>query len=414
MSDHPPLSDAELVQRLILLERYKTAEAAARFAGCKPPAFRSSIREAKRRGLTANSKVMDEVAVLKTKVKMLAAELANVERVNLDASTIRQEIYKIAEDTPDPPKWAVRLNKAKSSGIPCAHWSDWHHGEMVHKGEMGGANFFNRAVSKKRVKKLVETTIDLAKNHMTQPKYPGAVVFLGGDFITGDIHDDLATTNDGSVQESLLEVEEMLIWGLEEMASAFGKLLVPCVVGNHARGTPKVRFKRHVTRSFEWNVYCHLKRWFARDKRIQFVIPEGSDAYITVCGHRYLHTHGDMLVVKGGDGIIGVLGPITRGTIKTGRQQAQMGRDFDTLIGGHFHTYLPRSDGCAAAFNGSLIGPSEYGQYGLRVPPSRPCQSLWFTHPRYGVTAQWPVYLEDLPNSMKDAPWSSWQGKIAA
>ena len=61
------MSDAELVQRLMLKEQHKTAEAAAKFAGCKPAAFNSSIREAKRRGLTAQSKVVSTEARLASK-----------------------------------------------------------------------------------------------------------------------------------------------------------------------------------------------------------------------------------------------------------------------------------------------------------------------------------------------------------
>ncbi len=415
MADH--LSDADLVQRLMLLEKYKTAEAAAKYAGCRPAAFRSSVREAKRRGLTAKSKVMDEVAVLKTKLKMAEAELASVERVNIEASAIRQQIFDLNAETPDPPKWLTKLHPPKSSGVPCMLWSDWHHGEKVRPEQIGGANKFNRVVSEKRVQKLVTTSIDLAKNHMVMTKYPGAVIVLGGDMITGAIHEDLTETNDGSVQESCLEVQQMLIWALEQCARAFGKLLVVCVVGNHARGTPKPRNKNHVVMSHEWAIYCRLETWFANDRRIAFMIPKESDALFTVGNHRYLATHGDMLGVKGGDGIIGPIGPIARGVFKTKRQQAELGRPFDTLLCGHFHTRIPHSDAFPGIANGSLIGPSEYGHFGLRVPPSRPSQNLWFTHAKYGITAQWAVYLEDQANSLKLAPmksWASWQGRFAA
>ena len=305
-----------------------------------------------------------------------------------------------------------RLNR--TLGVPMTVWSDWHHGERVNKAEVAGVNEFDRAISRRRVRKLVETTIDLAKNHMTSPKYPGAVVCLGGDLITGGIHEDLRETNDGSVQQSVLEVEELCMWGLEQMANAFGRVFVPCVVGNHARGTPKVRFKRHVIQSHEWGIYCRLERHFKRDKRIQFMIPEESDAYFTVCGHRYLLTHGDMLGVKGGDGLIGALGPITRGAIKVGRGEAQVRRNFDTLVMGHWHTYIPRSEASSVIVNGALKGYDEYARSGLRIPYARPSQALWFTHPRYGITAQWPVYLEDQKSSLDAAQWVQWQGRLAA
>lgn len=417
-SGRAAFSDAELVARLILLEQCNGNQSeAARRLNTAQSGFIRSVQEARRRKLTSQSKVMNETDRWKTKAKMLEQQLAAFHKESLEAAGIRQEIFKLAAETPDPPTWTTQLHKPKSSGVPCVMWSDWHWGEMVKPAQVGGANKFNREIAKRRAQKLVETTIDLAKNHMTFPKYPGAVVVLGGDMITGAIHEDLRETNDGSVQQAILEVQEVLIWALERMAKAFGKLLVVCVVGNHARGTPKPRFKNHVVMSHEWGVYCRLEKWFERDRRIAFIIPEESDALFRVGNHRYLATHGDMLGVKGGDGIIGVIGPIARGTFKTSRQQAQLGRDFDTLLGGHFHTRIPHSDAFPAIFNGSLIGPSEYGHFGLRVPPSRPSQNLWFTHPKYGITAQWPIYLEDQANSLKLAPmkdWAAWQGKIAA
>jgi len=399
----------------MLLAQHKGVKAeAARAIGISRGGFVESIKEAKRRKLTAESKVMSEADKWKTKAKMLEQQIAAINRENLEAQEIRQTIFNLSSETPDPPSWLLKFKPAKSSGVPMMMWSDWHYGERVLRSNVGGANAFNREIAKERIKRLVHTSIDLAKNHMTFPKYPGAVICLGGDMITGDIHDDLRETNDGSVVQALVEVEEMLIWGLAECARAFGKLLVPCVVGNHGRGTLKPRTGNNVVQSHEWGVYTRLNRHFARDKRIQFMIPEENDAYFSVCGHRYFLHHGDRLGVKGGDGIIGVLGPIARGTIKAGRQQAQMGRDFDTLIGGHYHTRLPHSDGVNAIFNGSLIGPSPYSHMLLRAPPTRPSQNLWFHHPRYGITAQWAVYLEEKQNSMKHAPWVQWQDRIAA
>lgn len=403
-------TDAELVSRLLLLEQYKGVQAeAARALGVARSSFSASVSEAKRRKLTAQSKVMNETDKWKTKAKMLEQQLASVHRINIEAEAIRQEIFNLASETPDPPKWVLRYNKPKSSGIPMFHWSDWHHGELVKV----GPHKFNRAIGKARVERLVHTSIDLACNHMTRPDYPGAVICLNGDMITGAIHEELRETNDGSVQESILDVEEMLIWALENMARKFGKLLVVCTVGNHARGTPKPRFKFHVVMSYEWNIYQHLERHFARDRRINFVIPRESDALFNVVGHRFLQTHGDMLGVKGGDGIIGSLGPITRGAIKVGRQKARMGHDFDTLIMGHWHNYLPRGRANRITVNGALKGFDEYAAYGLRAEPAPASQSLWFCHPKYGVTAQWEVLLEG-EKKAAEAPWVSWQQKEAA
>jgi hypothetical protein len=123
--------------------------------------------------------------------------------------------------------------------------------------------------------------------------------------------------------------------------------------------------------------------------------------------HRYLLTHGDSLGVKGGDGLIGALGPIMRGTIKLNRQESQIGRDFDTAIMGHWHQYLTLP---GLIVNNSLKGYDEFSHLALRAPYSRPSQALWFTHPEHGITAHWQVYLEGRKRFERASDeWVTWQ-----
>ena len=187
-----------------------------------------------------------------------------------------------------------------------------------------------------------------------------------------------------SSSKSLQELQDQMAAAITQMAKAFGKVFVPCVVGNHGRTTTRPRAKGRVYENYEWNLYCQLERHFRGNKDVQFLIPGETDAYFSVMGHRFLLTHGDSLGVKGGDGIIGALGPITRGAIKVGRSEAQIGRDFDTLLIGHYHTYIPRSDASAVIANGSLLGYNEYARLMLRVPYARPSQALWFVHEKHG------------------------------
>jgi hypothetical protein len=176
--------------------------------------------------------------------------------------------------------------------------------------------------------------------------------------------------------------------------------------------TMKMRHKGRVYTSFEWNLYCQLERYFKTigDKRVRFFIPTEADAHFNVMGHRFLLTHGDALGVKGGDGIIGALGPIARGTMKIGRSEAQIGRDFDTLVIGHYHTYIPRGEAAPVIVNGTLKGYDEYARLSLRVPYSRPSQALWFVHPKYGITAQWQVFLDGTAAAKIAADdWVNWR-----
>jgi predicted phosphodiesterase len=247
---------------------------------------------------------------------------------------------------------------------------------------------------------------------MVNPVYPGVVVALGGDMITGAIHEELAVTNWGTTQQQFIQVQEALEWALIRMADAFGKVFVPCVVGNHGRDTIKPRFKNRVFQNYEWNLYMQLARTFSKDKRFRFLVPEDTDAHFKIYDHRFLLTHGDTLGVKGGDGIIGALGPIARGATKVGRAEAQIGRDFDTLLMGHYHTYIPSNDAVPVIVNGALKGYDEYARSALRVRYSRPSQALWFVHPNHGITAQWQVFLDERRKAVPQTQWLTFEGKV--
>ena len=405
------LDDAELVHRLRLREKHGPAKA-AKLAGVGASTFRQSLIDAKAKGLTAATKLTRPEDILRTKLRTTEAELAAIRRDNVTAEIVRTQLYGLAEMTPDPPKWISKVSHSRNPGVPVAIWSDWHWGEVVRSEEVGGVNAFNRKIAANRVKRLVDTTIDLATHHMVKPSYPGIIICLGGDMISGNIHEELRETNDGPVQKSLLEVQEVIASALVRMADVFGRVFVPCVVGNHGRTTHKPRAKNRVFESYEWNLYCQLERFFHGDKRVQFLIPAETDAHFSVLGHRFCLTHGDALGVRGGDGIIGAIGPIVRGAIKVGRSEAQIGRDFDTLLMGHWHTFIPRGDAAPVLVNGALKGYDEYARLFLRVPYSRPSQTLMFVHQDHGVTCQWPVYVDDRRTSSMSAKWVSWEQRI--
>jgi predicted phosphodiesterase len=69
-------------------------------------------------------------------------------------------------------------------------------------------------------------------------------------------------------------------------------------------------------------------------------IRDSNDVHYRVYALRFLLNHGDMLGVKGGDGIIGAIGPIMRGEIKKSGQSAVLGLEYDINIMGHWHQEL--------------------------------------------------------------------------
>ena len=334
--------------------------------------------------------------------RKLKKQIAEMHRGSLDDDAIREILGGLVSEPVKPPGWMyeVKTQKGKTAEVPMTIWSDWHAGEVVVPSEVNGVNEFNIEIFERRVKRLISTTIDLTRNH-GPGNYPGMVINILGDMVSGGLHPELAKTDEEETLPMVLRVRDILVDALGAMADEYKHLYVPCASGNHGRSTQKPEFKRYVYKNFDWLIYQLVARHFAKDKRIVFDIPDSNEVHYRVFGRRYLAMHGDMMGVKGGDGIIGPLGPIMRGETKVGRSQSAIGRDYDTLLIGHWHQslFLQR-----VIVNNTLKGFDEFAKNALRATPSIPSQALWLEHPKWGRTMHRDVFLED-PVSDTKAPW---------
>lgn len=329
------------------------------------------------------------------------------EQAALDSASVRASIFRLAETTPAPPAWVADPGgPARTSGTPVTIWSDWHLGEVVELAETNGANAFNLAIAEARIQKLVDGTIDLCKNHMVGTSYPGIVVMLGGDLVTGEIHDELTRTNDLDPLPTVLWARDRIVAGLSRLADVFGRVFVPCVAGNHGRMSRRVEHKHFAVRNFDWLISTLCEKYFQDigDRRVVFHAPGSNEALFKVNDSSYLLLHGHDLGTSGGDGIIGSLGPILRGRMKVGNQKRSVGTDFDTLVVGHWHQYIALR---GLVVNGSLKGFDGFARAGIRAPFEPATQALWFDHPRHGITARWPIFLQSKTPAVTEA-WVSW------
>lgn len=280
-------------------------------------------------------------------------------------------------------------------GIPMALWSDWHWGETVDPRQMGGLNEFNREVAELRVKRLVERLLDLCFN------YTGAkmsdehiVVCLGGDMVSGLIHEELVATNWGNIADQVEECGSAIVGALYALADAFKRVTVIAgVPGNHGRTTPKPTAKGRLD-SYDRTIYRRIGNQLAGDPRFETVFCDDIDYRFQVSGRWFLLTHGDSQGVRGGDGIIGAYGPIIRGFLKVKAAEQEIGRHFDYMLQGHWHQYIPAAAGLPVITNGTLKGYCEFARVILRAKFARPCQAMWLVSPKHGVVGQQPIYLD--------------------
>ena len=371
-----------------------SVEEAMKASGLARNTFRGRVDRARHLGIKPSKGLTDytDPDDLRRQVKALASELKSATDKALTEDAIRDHIITLRDDarTTETPKWLLNEGtKKESPGVPTLQCSDWHCGEVVHSSQVNGVNKYNMAIFNDRVRVLADSTVHLLRILDDKLRYPGIVIPLGGDMCSGNIHDELTATNELNSMPVVLELFATLKWLIGAMAEKFGAVFLPCVTGNHGRDTQKIWNKdRHAT-SFDWLLYMLLAKHFEGDKRIVFQIPDGPDAYYRVFGHRYLLTHGDQF--RGGDGMIGALGPILRGDHKKRSRNSAIDMEYDTLVMGHFHQEIFLRK---LIVNSSLKGYDEYA-YNNNFSFEPPSQNLWITHPKHHITYRMPVFVDE-------------------
>ena len=336
---------------------------------------------------------MPQIMVMKDRVRRLEEELREFQREALDAHYVKSKILRLKEqvDGLPPPRWLEppAPRRGVSQSVPTLMLSDLHWGETVDRNQMGGVNEYNLAIARKRLDSVISKSISLLRNSIAGEEYPGFVLALAGDLLSGDIHEELRETNEGTAITALLDLLSALVAQITLLANEFGKVYVPCVAGNHGRTTVKPRTKARAETNMDWLLYQFLALHFQNDPRVVIDAPVTPELTYRVFNHTYHLCHGDQLG-KGGDGIIGAFGPIIRGDQRRRSLQAQLGSPYDTLLHGHYHTYAATRRFIS---NGSLVGYSGYA-LSLGCSFEIPQQAFWLTHPEHGITFSMPVHAE--------------------
>lgn len=334
-------------------------------------------------------------------IKRLQVDLKDARKSFLSDQIVKNEIIGLGKIEPEIPSWVLMPSKkpTRGPGVPTLFCSDWHYGEVVRPDEINGKNSYNIQIANRRIQSLVASTVKLLKNHITNPEYPGIILALGGDMLSGDIHEELSETNEEPMMKILMALYGKMIWVIDNLRAEFGRVFIPVVAGNHGRTSRKPRAKRRAHTNYDWLLGALLQKHYEGDKNVVVMVSEGPDLRYSVYGYRYLLTHGDQF--RGGDGITGALMPIVRGDHKKRSRNAQIDMDYDTMLMGHWHQFFhtPR-----IIVNSSLKGLDEYA-YQCNFPYEPPSQSLWITNAKRGITFMLPVMVD---RDTKKAPTNDW------
>lgn len=270
-----------------------------------------------------------------------------------------------------------------SEATPILVASDWHTEEVVTAAQVSGLNVFNAPICQKRITKFFTSSLRLVDLLAQDVKISTVVLALLGDFITNDLHEEAAETNELHPIHAIINVQNQLASGIEFLlAHSTYWFVLPCKVGNHSRTTKKVRFGTENGHSLEYLMYVHLAAYFRNEPRVTFQINEGYHHYLDIYDQTIRLHHGH--AIKYGGGIGGIFIPTFKAI-----SQWNKGRQADLDVFGHFHQ---SKDGGNFLCNGSLIGYNAFA-LSIKADYEPPKQNLILIDKKRGRTCTWPILL---------------------
>ena len=263
--------------------------------------------------------------------------------------------------------------------------SDWHCEESVLPGQVGGVNEFNLDIFDNRAGWFFRNLATLIKKERQSIAVPRLVLWLGGDFISGSIHDDLMEGNSLGPIDAIILAKATLAGGIEYLHQELAPIdiVIPCSDGNHGRITQKMRMATSRSNSLEYFMYASLQDQFKDAGDVRVILPEGYHNYLEIYGRVCRFHHGDNMRYNGGVG--GITIPVNK---KIANWNTVRRADYDFF--GHFHQHL---DGGRWTCNGSLIG---YGAFANAIAAQfeAPKQAFCLIDKDHGKTVSAPILLQ--------------------
>lgn len=304
---------------------------------------------------------------VKTRLAASQRELASTrrrltvaERELVEAQAILERYAFVKADDARAPKWLkpTRAPKGKHHATPVLLLSDLHLDEVVDLAEMDGINAYDRAIAEKRLERVAEGVVKLLRQYVAGVTYDGLLLAILGDIITGEIHDELARTNEAPPSASIAYWVPKLAAFIKYLADELDvPVHVPCVDGNHDRTYRKTPKKKRAESSLAWIIYNWLADILRDDDRITFSITTSPEQLIDVYDTTLLLSHGDGFRSAGGVG--GLYPSMLKWLLRKHQLYSATKRDFDIACIGHWHQDLYGQD---FVVNASLKGYDEYAK----------------------------------------------------
>ena len=273
-------------------------------------------------------------------------------------------------------------------GSPCTavmRISDGHMGAVQLADEIEGFGEFSPVICRDRQIDYATRFCKWIDVNRAGYQIDDLAVIVTGDLISGDIHDELRVTNEFPTPVQCVRAAEVLTEQIRLVASAFNNVTVHFLVeDNHARLTKKPQAKEAGYNSFNYVVGKITEIYLQKHSNVDFRIYPQYEKVIEVLNRQYLISHGH--------GIRGWMGipwySIERHVKREAGARMQIIMDditrakdvgFHKYVFGHYHTHFETDlYSCCPSVQGTDAHDHKNGRY------SRPGQSGWLVHPRFG------------------------------
>lgn len=274
----------------------------------------------------------------------------------------------------------VHASKGQATAIFCA--TDWHIEACVEKETVNDRNQFDLEIAEQRINYFWNRSLHLLEAERQLSEIKDAVLWIGGDIINGNIHDDLSETNTLGPADAIIWVQPRLAAGIELLASRVDNLTVITSIGNHSRTTEKMRTSTAAAHSLEWPMYNNLASG-CKAKNVTFVNRRSYESWLEIQGLKVRFHHGNL--ISGGQGVAGITGPVARAIMKRNRAERA---DLDIL--GHFHTFIWNPE---FVMSGSLVGYDAYAN-SIATSVDPPSQAFVVIDRERGVVVAKPIFCD--------------------
>lgn len=328
-------------------------------------------------------------AVYRQEIKQLRTQVRRLTQGEDQAERLTQRIENaVAEVRPQYERRSFEPASGRSAQELVLLFSDLHAAEVVSLEETRGINEYNWSIMLERMAEIHRAILshtqhfgfNISKLH----------VHMLGDMLSGDIHDELAITNELPTAEAAVQLAADTVQWLLGLAEDFPMIHVAGVVGNHPRFSCKPAAKQ-VYNNADWILYKLIEAHLGKHPQFTFDFPKSGFSLVKLCDRfTSLLFHGDGIRTT----MPGVpWGGIARRITTLEQQFARSRQPLDFMELGHFHARNILDGISTQTFmNGSVKGPDEYSlkQFGMGHDAR---QTLLTIHPKRGWTGQYVIDL---------------------